>query len=259
MAKHIYIDDNLFDEEDESETDNSTSINNYRTGMLTPQTKPPSNSYNGQEQQKQLILQKQREIEQRTLESAARSISLLRDSEDIGTCAAQELAQQGEQLQKTNQKLDEINASLKKSQKHINGIKSVFHGLKNYVSGKSDKLHLKNKSSSKLPGPSNKCYNTVDDSSLRTKDNFNSHPVTRLQGLDGQSSKSANSKNVNDVLDDNLNEMAHHIVQLKGLGVEFGNQIDHQNELIEILQNKVEVADIKIDKQNKQMNKLLGK
>ena len=46
----------------------------------------------------------------------------------------QELLRQGEQLRRTEQKLDKINADLTVSQKHINSIKSVFGGLKNYFS-----------------------------------------------------------------------------------------------------------------------------
>lgn len=46
---------------------------------------------------------------------------------------------QREKLEKTDKQLDDINNTLRFSQKHINGIKSVFSSLKNYMSGRNDK------------------------------------------------------------------------------------------------------------------------
>lgn len=65
----------------------------------------------------------------------------MQDSEQIGIATAEELARQREKLEKTDKNLDDINNTLISSQKHINGIKSVFSSLKNYMSGRSDKNH----------------------------------------------------------------------------------------------------------------------
>ena len=99
------------------------------------------------EEQIQSLKEKQREIENRTVQSTERSISILRDTEQIGISTAEELARQREQLEKTDKRLDEINATLRFSQKHINSIKSVFGSLKNFVSGKTD-------ASAPIPAPS---------------------------------------------------------------------------------------------------------
>ena len=45
---------------------------------------------------------------------------------------------QGEQLDNTETKLDQINQDMKTSQRHINNIKSVFGGFKNWWSGKKE-------------------------------------------------------------------------------------------------------------------------
>ena len=42
------------------------------------------------------------------------------------------MVQQGEQLDNVERKLDNVNADLKTSQKHLNNIKSVFGGIKNW-------------------------------------------------------------------------------------------------------------------------------
>lgn len=56
----------------------------------------------------------------------------------LGIATAEELVRQREKLEKTDKQLDEINATLRFSQKHINGIKSVFSSLKNYMSGRNN-------------------------------------------------------------------------------------------------------------------------
>jgi synaptosomal-associated protein 29 len=92
------------------------------------------------ENQRLQLLEKRRQIEERTLESSNRSIGLLRDSEQIGVATAEvrfassiflmhsilslkELLHQREQLENTESRLDEINNTLRFSQKHISSIK----------------------------------------------------------------------------------------------------------------------------------------
>ena len=50
---------------------------------------------------------------------------------------AEELNRQKETLLKTEGRLDEINNTLKTSERHLNGIKSVFGGIKNYLFAKN--------------------------------------------------------------------------------------------------------------------------
>ena len=81
-------------------------------------------------------MEKRREIEERTLDSSQRSLGLLHESEKVGMATAEELARQKEQLRGTEQRLDDINSTLKQSERHLQGIKGIFGGLRNYFSGK---------------------------------------------------------------------------------------------------------------------------
>jgi len=56
---------------------------------------------------------------------------LLYETQEVGKATAVELAKQREQLEKTSHQLDEINSTLRFSQRHLTGLKSVFGGLKN--------------------------------------------------------------------------------------------------------------------------------
>lgn len=262
MSGHRYFQEgkDLFDDE----VDDDTFVNSYRSRIPPPQPKP-SPYIADLERQKQTMLQKQKEIEQRTVESSIRSIGLLRDSEQIGIATAEELTRQREQLQSTSRRLDEINTNLNYSQKHLNGIKSVFYGFKNYLSGKSDQTPPKSQaspsSSSSKAGSSSRLDDTVNTMNSSGADHFSSHPTTRLRGLDQQLTTEpiSDTQRVNKMLDANLDEMVTHISRLKGLGVALGEEIEQQNQLIDDIHDKVDVADIKIGQQNKQMNKLLGK
>ncbi|XP_063833142.1 synaptosomal-associated protein 29 [Ostrinia nubilalis] len=274
MSGHKYIGNtnNLFEDDD---VDDETFVNSYRPRIPASQPKPAPTSYGGGhiaelERQRQAMMERQREIEQRTLDSSSRSVGLLRESEQIGIATAEELARQREQLQTTNKRLDEINTNLTYSQKHLNGIKSVFYGLKNYISGKSDSTPPRSQASPDARGSETRgssisgLESTLNNlsSTITSEDRFNAHPSARLRGLDEGSSSAGqvtDSKRINDMLDANLDEMLHSISRLKGLGVALGDEIEQQNELIDTIQDKVEGADIKIGSQNKQMNKLLGK
>lgn len=255
---------NLFEDDD---VDDATFVKSYRQRFPAPsQPKPQQSPYIAElERQRQITLEKQKEIEQRTLDSSIRSIGLLRESEQIGIATAEELARQREQLENTNKRLDEINTNLTYSQKHLNGIKSVFYGFKNYLSGKSDPTPPKSQaspsSSGSKVGTSSRLDETIGSLSASTSNNFSSHPSARLRGLDMQATAEPipDSQRINKILDQNLDEMVTHISRLKGLGMALGEEITQQNELIDKIHDKADDADIKIGQQNKQMNKLLGK
>ena len=261
-----YVNPNKLFEDDE-DVDDETFVNSFRPRIPPPQPSNPAPSAYGShiaalEQQRQAMLQRQREIEQRTLDSSSRSIGILRESEQIGIATAEELSRQREQLQNTNKRLDEINTNLNYSQKHLNGIKSVFYGLKNYISGKSDQTPRSQPSPSvQSAGTSSRLDDTIDNlSQVNSDDRFRSHPATRLRELDAQvQAPIPDSQRVNQVLDANLDEMLHSISRLKGLGIALGEEIEQQTDLIDDIQHKVEGADIKMGKQNKMMNKILGK
>ena len=128
MSNHRYVKStNPF--EDDDDVDDETFLRNSRR---TNGTQPSF------EDQLQTFQERKREIEERSINSTQKSLSILRDSEQIGIATAEELMRQREKLEKTDKQLDEINATLRFSQKHINGIKSVFSSLKNYMSGKND-------------------------------------------------------------------------------------------------------------------------
>ncbi|KAG5680792.1 hypothetical protein PVAND_010278 [Polypedilum vanderplanki] len=245
MSGHQYLQNgnSLFCDDD---VDDDTFLKNSRV----------NNSSSKQDEyleQRQMYEQKRKEIESRTLNSSQRSIGLLRETEQVGIATATELAKQREQLEKTRDQLDTINTSLKFSQRHLNGIKSMFGGLKNYLSGKSDLEPSKT-------SPSSSNSSSIASPQLSADERYSSHPTTRLRNDPIQQQQQIpGNVNFNKQLDRNLDEMCDSLSRLKGLAIDLNGEIESQNDLIDEIGDKVENVDAKINKQNREMFKILGK
>jgi synaptosomal-associated protein 29 len=178
------------------------------------------------------------------------------------------LIRQREQLERTDKRLDDINSTLRFSQKHIQGIKSVFGGLKNYFSG--------SKSMDLAPGSSATGLKTPESpvspmSNINLVDKLNSnaeyirqnseHPFFRIHGLSQEEENyhKVPDKNIAAVLEKNLDEMSGSIARLKGLAIGLSEEIDTQNDLIDSITDKAEKADITLQRQNKDIRHLLKK
>lgn len=244
----------MFDDDD---VDDETFLKNSRRGQ-NPFNEPQLD-----------YAQRTREIEERTLASSNRSLGLLYETEQVGVATAEELARQREQLENTNKRLDDINSTLRFSQKHLNGLKSIFGGLKNYISGQKEFQGAPPPPPS-ARGPTigeklNSPTSVYNQSVQQTANNrYDTHPVARLRSDDNtyplQTQDAAGSGySFNKQLDKNLDEMAGSLSRLKGLAIDLHSEIDDQNDLIDNITNKTENVDAKIGKQNKEINRLLGK
>ncbi|XP_065333799.1 synaptosomal-associated protein 29 [Cloeon dipterum] len=209
------------------------------------------------------LLEKRRQIEQRTVESSNRSIGLLRDSEQIGVATAEELVRQREQLERTESRLDEINNTLRFSQKHINGIKSVFGSLKNYISGRGANANNANASTSQRPAEVSRETTALASrlQEMKPESPNDDHPALRIRGLTEERTSSGSSgiRDANRVLDDNLDEMCSGLARLKGLASGLNEEIVGQNEMLDRITTKTEKADTTIDHQNRDMRRILKK
>ncbi|CAG9770829.1 unnamed protein product [Ceutorhynchus assimilis] len=245
---------NPFDDDFEDDIDDESFLKNSR------RPPPSSHGHNSSfDAQIQTFQERKKQIEENTIRSSEQSLSILRDSEQIGIATAEELMRQREKLEKTDKQLDDINNTLRFSQKHINGIKSVFSSLKNYVAGKNDKSPTTSSSTPSTVRESTSNANLQEK--LQTYDRYDEHPTTRLRGNDYNlpTSTGSGSRDFSAKLDANLQEMCNNISRLKGLAGELGQEIDTQNDLIDNITYKTEQADMTIHKQNKDMMKLMKK
>lgn len=250
MSGHKYVTNssNLFADDDD--VDDETFLKNFIN---------PNNGPSAAASQEQTFEQRRANIENRTLASTNRSLGLLHETEQVGVATAEELAKQREQLENTNKQLDDINTTLRFSQKHLNGLKSVFGGLKNYLSGQRDQEPPR-----RVSTQSDTTYSTEGQpqqrSPLSPDRSFDAHPVARLRGISEQMTGGGHhAPSFNEQLDKNLDDMAGSLSRLKGLAIDLNQDIESQNDLIDNITNKVDNVDVKLQRQNKDMNKLLGK
>ncbi|XP_073811168.1 synaptosomal-associated protein 29kDa [Musca autumnalis] len=210
--------------------------------------------------------QKRREIEERSLQSTQRSLGLLYDTEQVGISTAVELAKQREQLERTNKNLDDINASLRYSQRHLNSIKSVFGSIKNHLFGTRETVVPTN-NERKLSTNVNEANTSTERVKPLTSpsNKYDQHPISRIRGDSSsqQNMMQAQQERRNNPfelqLEANLNEMSDNLSRLKGLATELGSEIESQNDLLDNMTYKIEDVDIKLSRQNKDISKLLGK
>lgn len=240
---------------------------------------PPSGRTPDEQRMMQLQVQRE-EIERRTLESSNRSLGLLYESERAGQATAEELSRQKEQLKRTEARLDDINSTLTVSERHLQGIKSVFGGIRNYfasrnsaaatvvagASSSSANANVKpggtdqiNISSKMLPPPTSSRSEPAFANRGWGEDN---HPGLRTRGMveeNGVRGANNSSADVDRALDLNLDEMSVGLSRLKGLAQNLNRELDEHNDIIDRLDHKTSNADWRIQKQNKDMDRLLKK
>lgn len=204
--------------------------------------------------------------EDRQLDSTMRALRSIQESESMGVATAEELLRQGEQLNNIERKTDEINQTMTVTQKHLNNIKSVFGGIKNWWGAK------KTSTAAKEPETKpNQLQETLEKH--RSDQPVRRNPDTRGfyqedDDLDENFMKGARTQQYfkpvthsarEEQLNENLGEISNGLTTLKGLALGLGDEIERQNNQLDRLGPKVGKANDRLEHQNKQMKTILRK
>ena len=158
-----------------------------------------------------------------------------------------------------------MNSTLDQSQKHINSIKSIFGGVKNWWTAK--------------PAPSINpaaIPSSAANPNLRDIIDKAPHQKPAAPTPFGQQDRSSGSftgggfpgsgssnmspnKSYDSVLNDNLDQMSLGMSRLKGLAEGLGGEIETQNKLLDAMTTKADIVDVKIGAQQKHLDHILGK
>lgn len=214
----------------------------------------------------QLVAERKR-LEQSTLETSKRCVGTVIDTEQVGLQTAEDLVRQREQLERTENRLDDINSSLNTSQKHLNNIKSVFSSLRSYFGGRGNTSPATDASQ-----PVAKASHSQLQTVLEKVDNgdgsgggggFPEHPSLSARGVGDRKAplfdKDPTSADVDARLDQNLDDVCSGLSRLRGLATGLQTEITEQNQMLDRISDKTDRADIRVNVQNKQMNRLLNK
>ncbi|KAK3587646.1 hypothetical protein CHS0354_032854 [Potamilus streckersoni] len=237
----------------------------------------PQNPWDPQEDGKRRIQEQIEASESRQLESSARALASLNESESMGIATAEELLRQGEQLDNIENKTRSINQSLTTSQKHLNSVKSIFGGIKNWWQGDKEK--------NPLPASKPEARPSQLRSNIEKSKEAGQHPALRLRSEDYrgfyeeddvsdrrflQGARKLEEPSTSEPIlrsvthsekeketDKNLEMIAGGLTRLKGLAINLGDEIEKQNEQLDRIDPLVERANIKMTDQNKQMRHIL--
>lgn len=214
------------------------------------------------------ILSQIHESEDRQLESTRRMLMSIDESERIGVSTAEELLRQGEQLDNIERKTTEMNQEMTTTQKHLNNIKSVFGGVKNWWSGR------KSNQPAKPTTPPEPRESKLRDTVQNSKNNFQERQNLDTSGfgsledddLDQQFMAGSRKQMIKPVtnsarekeIDANLGLMSDGISKLKNLAIGLGDEIERQNVQIDTrIAPEMDKLNLNLDNQNKQMKKII--
>ncbi|KAK0058807.1 synaptosomal-associated protein 29 [Biomphalaria pfeifferi] len=251
-------------------TSNKSATSSYSYGNSNGQARNAYPFHNSESEDnpfedRRQYLQRQIENSENTqLESTQRALASIYDSEAMGIATAEELMRQGETLNNIESKTDSMQQNLKTSQRHLNNIKSVFGGIKNWWSTDKKQANSTAKlveANSRLKAAletSEKSKPDVrgfyDDDDLDSKFMASARkPVSGQYTMITPVTRSGREEEV----DQNLALMGDGMSRLKSLALGLGDEIEKQNEQLDRINTKVDSTDILLGHQNTQMKRIL--
>jgi len=187
--------------------------------------------------------QRQNEVTDESLESTRRMVQMVEESQSAGTKTIEMLENQGEQLNRIESGLDNINADMKEAQKHLTGMEK-WCGL------------------CVMPWNRRKKIKDIDES--KWESNTDGTVVKRQPGAANQGSSSGGpyiQKITNDAREDEMEEnmqaVGSVLGNLKSMAADMGGEIDRQNRQLDKIDVMASGADMKIGAANKRTEKLL--
>ena len=156
---------------------------------------------------------------------------------------SRELHRQQESLDRSNHMLDKMDDDLKQSKRAMRVISSPFGGIINYFARDGKK---KDKAAA---------------SPQRTQVTNKGHSSSNGQSSSRQEQRSSNrgyESSGNTVVDDNLDQVEQALAEMKRVGLEIGNQLDHSIVTIDDLNTKVTDRDNRIIDLNKKIGRKIG-
>ncbi|XP_016140431.1 synaptosomal-associated protein 23-like isoform X1 [Sinocyclocheilus grahami] len=195
-----------------------------------------------------------------SLESTRRMLQMSEESRETGVKTMTMLDEQGEQLRRVDQGMDQINQDMRQAEKNLTDL-SKCCGL---CVCPCDRV-----SSIEHDGRYKKTWGTgSDNSSTDRKEGgvVSSQPtgVRNGQAVSGGSAggsgpyiKRVTNDAREDEMEENLEQVGSIIGNLKNLAMDMGNEIDKQNKTIDRINDKADMNKARIDEANQRANKLL--
>ena len=195
-----------------------------------------SSSYNYRDNAR---LQEQCQAKQKAIEdSTTESLRLVQESLNTGAATAEELHRQGEVIDRTHEKLVDINNKVKQSEHHVRGMKSLFGGLMNKIRGPPKEKSVTPEKEVVVPNSTKARAPAAPSSS--------SYAEPERHHLD------------TDRTHDNLVQIGVGVRGLREMALSMGAELDRQNAKLGDVQDEANKANLGVGRVNKDMQKILN-
>ena len=202
------------------------------------------------------IQQEKQLYENRMVESSYRSLRMIEETKDIACKTEEELARQGEALDRTEGNLDKINADIAVSERHITSMKSIFGAIGNYF-----RKPPASKTEPGKPGVGKATQDLAQQSSdvrLKGSDVQRATDI-RWDGPSQMQTSYGQRASSDSVTDRNLDQIMTGLKELKEHGLLMGATLDDHNEKIDRITYKATEADKRVEDADKKIRKILTK
>ncbi|CAK8692154.1 unnamed protein product [Clavelina lepadiformis] len=189
------------------------------------------------------------QITDESLESTRRMVGLIEETQDAGIKTLVMLDDQGEQLERIEEGMDQINKDMKQAEKNLQGLEKCcglcscpWNKAKNFERGEEYK----------------KTWQSNEDGKV-----VSSQPAARIQDPREMAQVSGGyvTRITNDAREDemeeNLTQVAGVIGNLKHMAIDMGNEIESQNRQIDRINEKAISNNSRIDQANQRATKIL--
>ncbi|XP_064600228.1 synaptosomal-associated protein 25-like isoform X1 [Liolophura sinensis] len=182
-----------------------------------------------------------------SLESTRRMVGLLEESKEAGIRTLVMLDEQGEQLDRIEEGMDQINQDMKDAEKNLEGLEKCC-GL--------CVLPWKKGGNFEKSGDYNKTWKASEDGKVNTDG-----PRVIVDSGPGGPSGGYITRITNDAREDemeqNLTEVGGMIGNLRNMAVDMGNEITAQNKQVERIGGKAGSLNVRVDTANSRANRIL--
>ncbi|KAK4304773.1 hypothetical protein Pmani_023286 [Petrolisthes manimaculis] len=179
-----------------------------------------------------------------TLESTRRMLSLCEESQDAGAKTLYMLNEQGEQLDRIEEGMDQINSDMKEAEKHLTGMEKCC-GLCVLPCNKSSQFK---EDESTWKGKED---GVVSSQPQRVMDDRNG--VGASGGYIGRISNDARE----DEMEDNMGQVNIMVGNLRNMALDMGSEIENQNKQVTRINAKAGSNTARVDMANKRAGSLL--
>ncbi|XP_050810932.1 synaptosomal-associated protein 23 [Gopherus flavomarginatus] len=193
------------------------------------------------------------QVTDESLESTRRILGLAVESQDAGIKTVAMLDEQGEQLTRIEEGMDQINKDMKEAEKTLTELNKCCglcvcpcNRTKNFESGKSYK-------STWGDGVENSTDRVVSSQPGRVTNN---QPQITGGASGGYITRITNDAR-EDEMDENLTQVGNILGNLKNLALDMGNEIDSQNKQIDRINEKADTNRDRIEQANVRAKKLI--